>query len=195
MNIKTIRKTGCSTIAALLLTGGLFASPPPTNQATTVTVEASAWNFPQEASDLLAQVQMLSGKLRVDSDALASFKNSNLSWESHAHQLSAVREDVNAIGERLARLQEIRHVTSPLQQRTIDRVVPMAAELASHTQAAIEHLNENRGYLFAPAYNDHLNAIADGAEEMKASLDSFLDYASTQQRLEGLQQKLDVTQS
>jgi hypothetical protein len=30
----------------------------------------------------------------------------------------------------------------------------------------IEHLNENKRYLFAPAYNDHLDAIADGAEEM-----------------------------
>jgi hypothetical protein len=74
-------------------------------------------------------------------------------------------------------------------------VVPIAAEVASHTQAAIEHLNENKGYLFAPAYKDHLDAIASGAEEMKASVDNFLEYTSTQQRLEQLQEKLGMVES
>lgn len=194
MITKIIRKIGYTGAAALLLSGSLMTASP-VRSTSAVAVEASDWDFQGEAADLLKEVQTMSGQLRTDADQLASFSRSNLSWESHAHQLSAVKEQINTIGDRLARLQEIRHVTSPLQQRAIDRVVPIAAELASHTRAAIEHLNDNRNYLFAPAYNDHLMAIADGAEEMKRSLDNFLDYASTQQKLEQLQEKLGVVES
>jgi hypothetical protein len=195
VNIKTIRKIGYSTIAALLLTGTLFASPPSSGQSTTVRVDASAWNFQQEASDLLTQVQMLSDKLSVDSDRLASFTHSKLSWESHATQLHLVRDHINQIGEKLARLQEIRHVTSPWQQRAIDRVVPVAATLAAHTQAAIEHLNENQGHLFAPSYQAHLEAIAERADTMNTILDKFLDLGNAQQRLERLQQETEMLES
>jgi hypothetical protein len=192
MIMKIVRKIGYTGVAALLLSASILAGSPVTPPSQ-VAVEASEWDFRGEAANLLREMQALSGKLDTDADQLASFSRSNLSWESHAQQLSAVRENINTIGERLARLQEIRHVTSPWQQQAIDRVVPVAAGVASHTQAAIEHLNDNRSYLFAPAYNDHLNAIADGAERMKASLDTFLDYGSTQQKLERLQQKLEVT--
>ncbi len=151
--------------------------------------------FQSVAANLLREVQRLSGNLRTAADQLTSHSLLGLSWESHAHRLSVVRENVNQIGSRLTRLQDIHHVTSPLQQQTIDRVVPVAAEVASHTQAAIEHLNENRSYLFAPAYTDHLNAIAGGAEEMKASLDNFLDYGSAQGEMQRLEEKLGIAQS
>lgn len=191
MIMKIVRKFAYTGAAALLLSGSILTASP-VRSGKAIAVEASAWDFQGEAAGLLAEIQGLSGQLHTDADQLASFSRSNLSWESHSQQLSAVRETINNIGERLTRLQEIRHVTSPWQQQAIDRMIPVAAGLASHTQAAIEHLNDNRGYLFAPAYNDHLDAIADGAEEMKASLDTFLDYTSTQQKLEMLQQKLEL---
>lgn len=195
MNIKAIRKTGYSAIATLLLTGTLIASPPSTGASTTVSADASAWNFREEASDLLAQVQVLSGKLRVDSDTLASFTRSNLSSQSHATRLNLVRDHINQIGDKLARLQEIRHVTSPWQQRAIEQVVPVAAQMAAHTQAAIEHLNENQGYLFAPAYQDHLEAVAEHADTMSTILAKFLDLGNTQQKLQRLQQDLEMVES
>lgn len=194
MIIKTIRKIGYTGVAALLLSGPLLAASP-LRPSSVVAVQASDWDFQGEAANLLKEVQTMSGQLRMDGDQLASFSRSNLSWETHADQLNRMREQINTIGDQLARLQEIRHVTSPLQQRAIDRVVPVAAELASHTQAAIEHLNENRSYLFAPAYNDHLAAIADGAEEMNGFLQNYVDYNSTQQAMEQLQQKLGIVES
>ena len=138
---------------------------------------------------------MWSGKLRLDAEKLESFPRSKLSWESHANQLSLVREHVNQIGDRLKRIQEIRHVTSPWQQQAIDRIVPVAAELASRTQAAIEHLNENKSYLFAPTYTDHLSTIAQQAGELKDSVNTFVEYGNTRQKLEQLQQKLEIAQS
>lgn len=192
MNIKTMRKASYSALASVLLAGTLIASPAPGNPSTSVEVEAPAWNFQEEASDLLAQVQMFSDKVRTDSDTLASFSRSNLSFESHASRLSSVRDHINQIGTRLTRLQQIKHVTAPWQQRAIGEVVPVAAQIAAHTEAAIEHLNENQRYLFAPAYLNHLEALAEHAATMDTLLDKYMDLGQTQQKLQRLQVELEM---
>jgi hypothetical protein len=194
MSVNTIRKGSYTAIAALLLTGSVFAAAP-ARHSSAVAAEGPGWDFQKEASDSLREVQVLSGKLRLDAEKLESFPRSKLSWESHANQLNLVRGHINQIGERLERLQEIRHVTSPWQQQAIDRIVPVAVELASGTEAAIGHLNENKGHLFAPAYGDHLSAISDRADEMKESVNTFLEFAETEQKLEGLQTKIRDLQS
>lgn len=64
----------------------------------------------------------------------------------------SVRTCVNAIGKRITRLQEIKHVAAPWQQQTIDSILPIAVDLAGRIQAAIERLNENQNYLWADVY-------------------------------------------
>ena len=194
MSMNTIRNVSRTAIAALLLTGSVFAAAP-ASQSSAITIEAPAWDFQKEASDALREVQVLSGKLRLNAEKLESFPRSKLSWESHANQLNLVRGHINQIGERLERLQEIRHATSPWQQQAIDRIVPVAVELATGTEAAIGHLNEDKGHLFAPAYSGHLSAISDRADEMKESVNTFLEFAETEQKLEGLQTKIRDLQS
>jgi len=107
MSMNTIRNVSRTAIAALLLTGSVFAAAP-ASQSSAITIEAPAWDFQKEASDALREVQVLSGKLRLDAEKLESFPRSKLSWESHANQLNLVRGHINQIGERLERLQEIR---------------------------------------------------------------------------------------
>jgi len=194
MRVKLIRTIGYTVIAGIRLGGSVFAASP-AQQPTARCPDAVTWDFQKEASGLLGEVQALSGKLRLDAEKLESFPRSKLSWESHANQLNLVREHVNQIGDRLKRIQEIRHVTSPWQQQAIDRIVPVAAELASRAQAAIEHLNENKSYLFAPTYTDHLSTIAQQAGELTDSVNTFVEYGNTRQKLEQLQQKLEIAQS
>lgn len=192
MNIKTMGKTGYTALASVLLAGTLIASPAPISPPTAAEVDVPAWNFQKEASDLLAQVQMFSDKLSIDSDTLASYSRSNLSSESHAFTLNLVRDDINQMGGRLSRLQQIKHVTAPWQQRAIEEVVPIAAQMAAHTQAAIEHLNDNQRYLFAPAYQDHIEAVAEHAATMDTILDKFMDLGQTEQKLQTLQLELEM---
>jgi len=194
MGVNVIRKVVYTATAALLLAGSVFAASP-ARQPVALNGDALTWDFQKEASGLLGDVQVLSGKLRLVADKLESFPRSKLSWESHANQLSLVREHINQIGDRLERLQEIRHVTSPWQQQAIDRIVPVAVDLATGTKAAIGHLNENRGHLLAPAYAGHLTTISDQAGEMKESVNTFLELAETQQKLEQLQEKISDLQS
>src|SRR5437773_9572065 len=194
MGVNVMRKVVYTATAALLLAGSVFAASP-ARQPIALNADALTWDFQKEASGSLGDVQVLSGKLRLDAEKLESFPRSKLSWESHANQLSLVREHVNQIGDRLKRIQEIRHVTSPWQQQAIDRIVPMAVELASRAQAAMEHLNENKSYLFAPTYTDHLSTIAQQAGELTDSVNTFVEYGNTRQKLEQLQQKLEIAQS
>ena len=194
MLTKTLRRIGYAGIAAILISASLFATSPAAQQEP-VPAEVAGWDFQGEAADLLKEVQVLSGELHPIADQLTALSRSNVSWVTHAERLNAVRDNINQIGERLKRLQEIRHVTSPMQQQAIDRVVPVAVDLASHTEAAIGHINEHKGYLFAPAYKDHLTSIVAGVSDMKSSIDLFMDHADTQERLEQLQEKLAVIES
>lgn len=190
----TIRGIAYAGIAAMFFSASVFATSPAPLQELT-PAEIANWDFQAEAQDLLQEVRMLSGELHPTADRLGALSRSNVSWVSHGEQLNAVRGNINQIGDRLKRLQEIRHVASPMQQQAIDRVVPIAADLASHTEAAIGHLNENKGYLYAPSYKDHLRSIAAGASDMKSSIDLFMDHADTQEKLHQLQEKLAVTES
>jgi hypothetical protein len=95
----------------------------------------------------------------------------------------------------LGQLRDIRHGASPWQQRAIERIYPVALELANRTEAAIGHLNENKSRLFDPDYQNHLATIAERAEEMKTSVADFLELGETQEKLGELQEKLERTAS
>src|SRR4029077_18856822 len=137
------------------------------------------------ASTLLAQIKAEAAGLRRNAETLGTFaSNFQYSWQSHANYLDRVKGHINAVGERTAELQRIRHAVLPWQQQAITGVTSHAAQVAANTEAAILHLRENQNYLFAPEYIDHLTAIADRSEDMKQTVDKFLDYGKTQQKLQ-----------
>lgn len=173
--------------AAVVLAASLTAAPS--------TSPPGTWNFTTEASDLLDRVQSLSATLKTDAARLESFTRSRVSWQAHASQLNLVRQHVNEMGKVLVRLQEIRHVTAPWQQQATDRVVPTAVMLAERTEAAINHLNDNPGYLYAPDYAGHLGAISDHARSVNQHVDMFIDYAKTGDKLEQLRLSLEMPRS
>ncbi len=97
------------------------------------------------------------------------------------------------MGEKLERLQEVRGMLAPWQQKAVDRVVPNAQELAAHTEAAIAFLNEQQERLWMSAYVDRIRAVTDHAEEIKSSVTAFLDYAKASDRLRGLESQLEIS--
>ncbi|MDQ2776630.1 MAG: hypothetical protein M3Y57_17185 [Acidobacteriota bacterium] len=194
MRSTIFRKLAYLPLLALPLTSIASASAAVSFKNSTAT-EWQAGNFETEASDLFKQIKSLSGNLRTDASTLESYKLQNrMSWRSHADQLSKAREHINGIGERLDRLQAIKSVTAPWQQRAIEDIVPVAFNLAAHTESAIQHLNENRGYLYAPVYADHLTSISERSAELKTSVDAFLEFGDTSDKLDRMQQKFDRLQ-
>lgn len=190
------KRKAAGVLAGLFLTGGtLFAATGPCAVTAPPTAESYTWDFRGEAAGLLEQVKARAATLSQDAATLESFKRSGVSWQSHAKQLNRIRGEVNETGKLLCRLQTIRRVTAPWQQQAIDRAVPVAAELASRTESAIEHLNAHAGRLFVPEYQEHVTAIADLASALNGQVGDFLSYADTQQKLDRIEQKLELNVS
>ena len=165
-------------LAAVIALGGgsALASPSPPSDS------SAYWS--SRASALLAEIQEETAQLRPHADKLGTYaRNLRLSWQTHAAYLDRVKGHINSVGERIAELQRIRHDVLPWQQRAIAEVTSHATQVAASTQAAIVHLRENRNHLFVPEYTDHLTTIADRSEDMKQTVDRFLDYGTTQQKL------------
>ena len=191
MKLRNLSKITCLLVAASTAGGSLVASSS-AMQPCECPVQSQDWNFPGEASQLLKEIQSTAARLTDHAQTLKSHQGSGVSPASHAGELTSAKEHINAIGERLERLQAIRHAALPWQQRAIDSIVPVAANVATNTEAAIHHLNQNPNHLWAPAYREHVRTIADRADEMKKSVDLHLELASTQERLDELRNKVAV---
>ena len=172
---------------ALLGTGSLFASPMPPSP------ESSAY-FTARASTLLAEIQEEAAGLNRQAETLGTFaRNPQFSWQSHAHYLDRVKGHINEVTERAAELQRISTSVLPWQQQAITDVNVHAAQVAASTQAAIVHLRGNQNRLFVPEYRDHLKTIANHSEDMQQSVDKFLGYEETQQKLQQMQKELELS--
>ena len=177
---------------ALLGTGSVFASPPTPSPGASET-DRSATYLSGRASTLLAQIQEEATGLRLNAETLGTFAwNPHYSWQSHAFYLDGVKGHINAVGERIAELQQIRHTALPWQQQAITEVTSHAAQVANSTQAAILYLSENKHWLFVPEYRDHVTTIADSSRNMKQTVDKFLDYERAQQKFQQLQNELEL---
>jgi hypothetical protein len=189
------RKMSYLPVAALILSGSaLFAGPSVSALGPPVVQSENAQGSAQ-ASQLLQEIQLIAQDLKRDAATLESYRLGQLSWQSHAHQLTLAKQHINGIGVRLENLKAIRDTAEPWQRQAIDAIVPVAVQLASRTESAINHLNENRRHLFAPVYTDHVSAIAASADQMKQSVDVFLELASTQDKLDRLHERVAAIES
>ena len=190
MNTKNIRRMTLLPLAALTLTGSLLFGAPSGAGVGPPDVQSNTPNSSEEASQLLEEIQSIASSLERDAGTLNSFRNKGMSWQSHAFQLNLAKQHINAIGSRLETLQQIQSTTEPWQQEAIAAIVPVAVQVASRTQDAINHLNEYQSRLFVPTYTEHLSAIYENADQMKESVDLYLQFASTQDKLDRLQERV-----
>jgi hypothetical protein len=178
-------------VVVLLGTESVFASPPGPSTGAPETRDAAYLSG--RASMLLSEINREAAALRPHADTLGTFAGRpQYSSQSHFFYLDRVKGHINAVGERIAELQQMRHAVAPWQERAITEVTAHAAKVAASTQAAIVYLNENKGRHFVPEYRDHLTTIAVSSEDMKETVDKFLDYEKTQQKFQRLQNELEL---
>jgi hypothetical protein len=189
----TLGKIGWGVVGTLFLMTPLFASGSKEGVKADNT-PAYNWAYSEEASGLLQQIRSLSAQAADGADHLhfASRRNS-LDWRSHAMHLGEIRTHINAMGEKLDRLQEIHGMIAPWQQKAVERVTPKAAALAAHTEEAIAFLNENQDRLWTPHYTDRVGAMSEHVEEINSTVSMFLDYGKTSDRLKGLETQIEYT--
>jgi len=171
---------------ALLMTG--TASSQSTATGSLTTKQASGFAS-EQTSTLMAEIQREAALLQRHAERLESLvRNTHISRESHAYHLDQVKLHINAVGKHTADLQAMRDDVVPWQQRAIDKVTSHAVEVAKSTEAAINHLRENRNLLFVSEYRDHLTTIAGHSEDMKQTVDKFLDFEKAQCKLQQLEE-------
>jgi hypothetical protein len=121
-------------------------------------------------------------------DKLDSFTRvgSGLSYETHAAELTAAKEAINAMASDFRQLQELRPSALPWRQSLIDRMEPVLAGLASHTTEAIERLNDNGRKLSSPEYRDAVGNMFAYAGHARTLVSVNLDYARAREKLNRL---------
>ena len=195
VNFKSIRIAGVASLATLFLASAISAAAPAYtgNNSSTARVDSHE-NLRSE--QLLKDLQVVASELHRDAETLGTFATRpQLSWQSHASYLAEVRDQINEAGQVLKELQDKIRKVEPWQQEAINRIHPVALQLAGHTEAAIQHLSENQNLRFVPEYTDRLTAIADHASDMKDTIDNFVDYGATQTKLEKLEVELNLSSS
>jgi hypothetical protein len=145
-----------------------------------------------QVSKILSDAKVQAFQLKEDAEQMEAYTRSGASWRSHADAIGIIKEDVNKMGALLTKLQSSRNGAAPWQQTAIDRVNPVAKELAANTLAAIERLNKNPQRLNTPDYQNYLEAIVDSATNLADAITNFVDYGKARQRLERLTTKLEL---
>lgn len=162
------------------------------------------WSAPQvsrtpdskEVSDLLSQARTQAVQLKGDASDMESFTHSpNLSWDTRAHEIMTIRDDVNEMGKTVAKLNNAQAEASPWQKTAIGRINPILQELADNVGATINHLDAERGqYLNTPEHQEYLKTNAELAAKMSTLVSDFVDYGQTREKFQTLSRKLELSE-
>jgi hypothetical protein len=182
-----IKRTVVAVVAvALLGTGPVLACPPTQstdapnqNHLAILSERASILlaEIQKETAEILAEIQKETAELRPHPYTLGTFAwNAQYTLQSRVTFLDRAEGHINAVGERIAKLQHIRRFVLCWQQQAITEVTSHAARVEASIQAAIVHLRENQNRLLVAEYRDHLTTIADRSEDMKQTVDEFFDH-------------------
>ena len=148
-----------------------------------------------QISRLLSQAKSHATQLDSDAAELESFSNSNLTWQSHAHQLEIIREHVNNLGKLLDEMHSMRSEASPWQQDAIDRIDPLLRQMAHQLTLTIEHGNKNPNRIHMMKYKNYTHACADLASRTSRLISDIVSYDKAQSRAKMLEQDLELPAS
>jgi hypothetical protein len=141
-------------------------------------------------TNLLRQAQEHAAQVDLYADQLATYTHSRLSWQSHALQLTRMKDEVNELGKDVADLTEAAPEASPWQQDAIEKIDPLLRSMADHLSATIKHLNEHQNQVHMPPYKDYAQANYEYSQKMLAMINDYVDYAEAKAQAEALEQKL-----
>jgi hypothetical protein len=147
----------------------------------------------KETAELLAEIQKETAELRPHPYTLGPFaRDSQYRGRNRSTFLDRAMGHMNAVEERVGKLQQIRRFVLPWQQKAITEVTSHAKRVAASIQAAIVDLRENQNRLFVSEYREHLTTIEDRSGDMKYTVDKFLDYEKTPKEAQRLQYEMEL---
>ena len=157
----------------------------------TPTAASYKWDFKGEANAIFQDVQSEAKQAVYDADTLESYTHSSgIGWEIHAEQLVDLKTKINDIGAKLCRLETIRRVVDPWQQRTIDQIAAATWLMADNAQDAIVFGNAHRQALWLSTYQAYLHNLYDDARILTHSVDNAVEFAGVSKEYQGLRSDL-----
>ncbi len=181
MRLRELVWTGCISAAiAVFVVPAAAATHESAHECVAGKPTAASYtrDFKGEANAIFRDVQVDAQQALSHADRLRSFtEDPNLGWETHASQLEGLKDDINDIGAKLCRLETIRRVLAPWQQREIDQMATTVRLMADNAQDAIQFVSAKQDELWLGTYQKYLNNIDDEAESLTRSVTNAVEFA------------------
>lgn len=145
-----------------------------------------------QVSNLLQQARTSAVQLKDDSVHMESYARSKVTWNTHAQQISQIKEHINKSGEILAKLHDARDNAEPWQQNAIDEITPRLKDLASNTEAIIDELNGKK-QTWHPEYTSYLKSNAETATDLANLIRDHIEYGEAKARTERIGKNLGLS--
>ena len=146
-----------------------------------------------EVAELLTQAKSHALQLRDDAQLMHQFSLMKVSWESHAEQIMTIKGHANNLGKVLKQMADRQESASPWQQSAIERITPLAQEMATNIETTIEHLNNNQSRLHMPQYKEYLSANSEVASSLSELISDYVAYGNNKAKYDRLGSKLEMT--
>jgi hypothetical protein len=148
-------KKNCLT-TAVLVTVGIVTFNPLSAQARPHS--GTVYTVQDEASGLLKTVEERAYDLQNHADVMQA-ASTMLDRDFFISQTNTIKEDVNAMGKTLARLQALEPVETSPDRDIVEHAKSQLAQIATTTDAAIRYLNDNPGRVQFPAYRNMTTSL------------------------------------
>jgi hypothetical protein len=131
-----------------------------------------------EINSLLLSLQTDSQSAQHHASML-KFSEVEFGWQPQATLLNQVRTEVNDMGAKLSRLQDLRAELSPAQKQNIDQLSNTIQLMAISAKDAIAVGNANRQDLWNTTYQRDVSNIYYDAKALTSSVGDAVHYAKT----------------
>jgi hypothetical protein len=128
------------------------------------------------AKKTLKQIQASAAAVANEPDQLRMIANPKSNPDSHLAKLTALKGEVNRMGQEISSLEAERESLAPWEQLAVDEALPLLQATAANTESAIEFFNENRDRLWTEAYRDYAVRVSQDSEQIAKTLKNYLKY-------------------
>jgi hypothetical protein len=127
------------------------------------------------AKKTLKRAQVSAATVADEADELRRVSNPMLSPYWHLDKLTALKDEVNRMGQDVRRLRAERESLAPWEQQAVDEVLPLLQATATDTASAIEYFNANRNLLWMETYRDYADRVWQGSDRIAKILNNYLN--------------------
>jgi len=160
------------------------------------TAASYTWNFQNETNQIFKDIQSDAQQALFDADTLQSYlDDTDMDWPVYGDQLNQVKDYINDMGAKLCRLEAIRRVAAPWQQREIDQIAASLKPMADNAQDAIMLGNAKPLDLWSAAFRVNLNYLDSETRNLTHSVDKAVEYPSVSKKYQSLRQSLGAPAS